>query len=53
MHVLHLIDLVSSDLLEDVQVELGFLLFEAVDFDKGHQCYDDVSEALHCFLLLL
>ena len=53
MHVLHLIDLVSSDLLQDVQVELGLLLLEAVDLHKGHHRDYDVGQALHCLFLLL
>ena len=53
VHVLHLIDLVASDLLQDVQVKLRLLLFEAVDLHEGHQRNDDIGQALHRFFFLL
>lgn len=53
MHVLHLIDLVPSNLLQDIQVKLRLLLLEAVNLHKSHQRNDDIRQALHRFLFLL
>ena len=52
-HILHHIDLIPSQLPDEVLVKQRLLLLKSVNLNKRHQRYDDISQALNRLLLCL